>query len=845
MACGKRVYEMEKMVADKFLFHKSCFRCKECRTVLRPGNYTAIEDKVYCKPHFTQLFKLKGNYSEGFDLEKKKRPSIPTDMADQQGSANGEEEQEQLVPDLTQDEYEKEDPDSLYVGIKSIKGKFETAGSFDELKEPCVTIEPEIMSREPEVVENEPEVRVDLAREESAKEEPRELYGGMKSIRGMFESGEVKKTKKVDNVKVENLADSWQEAEVQVVENEPEVRDDVVRASDRPEDTEVLTFAGLKSIKDRFEKKEERSNVPPKVIDIYSGQEPRHDTDSSDEAEMEEEEEKNKEAEILASLNAKSMKQRWERGDVSRVEVKKTATVSLPAKLDDYEVNADAGMVENNPIRRDDVVRESDTSKQIFSTNTKKLRSMWETGNISNPKQPIKKQLDIDIRSLREQEDAGAHVVENEPEIRTDVVREEEEKIVFSSARLLRDRWEKGDVVKATKIHKQVIDIPVREDTDADDSVVENNPVQRDDVVRSTDVMEEGVLTTFASSLRNKWEKGEFENVSVIKKEKIEIPRHAFEDVLEEGVVEGGQTTENEPELRLDLARESDGRDKVVLSASAKSLKQKWETGDLAHAEFKSEKVETSPKSLDEREEYVVSDDDEDERPRETPEPVHLSVSAKALKNKWETDDVTHAEERHSKIHLETKLIGEDYEDDSDDVTPNDDDEQPQSPEEERYLYKQDSQTENQEDYSYQGSPDGYRHDDSPEGYHHDSSPDGYHHDDSPDVYHHDSSDGFLLVDSQDGYKAEYVAEEETNEQDDGRHNHKADTQNGFNGFNNEFYKSSPESPRDDTVYYENVKDMKFSANIYEEKQDTEGNLVDDDDDSDSGIVKTANLLDF
>jgi len=64
--CGKRVYEMEKIVADQHAYHKPCFRCTHCNRVLSLGNYATGAGKVYCKPHFISLFKVKGNYDEGF-----------------------------------------------------------------------------------------------------------------------------------------------------------------------------------------------------------------------------------------------------------------------------------------------------------------------------------------------------------------------------------------------------------------------------------------------------------------------------------------------------------------------------------------------------------------------------------------------------------------------------------------------------------------------------------------------------------------------------------------------------------------------------------------------------------
>uniref|UniRef100_A0A8C2JUD0 LIM zinc-binding domain-containing protein n=2 Tax=Cyprinus carpio TaxID=7962 RepID=A0A8C2JUD0_CYPCA len=64
--CRKRVYPMESLIADKQNFHKSCFRCAHCSSQLSLGNYASLHGRMYCKPHYKQLFKSKGNYDEGF-----------------------------------------------------------------------------------------------------------------------------------------------------------------------------------------------------------------------------------------------------------------------------------------------------------------------------------------------------------------------------------------------------------------------------------------------------------------------------------------------------------------------------------------------------------------------------------------------------------------------------------------------------------------------------------------------------------------------------------------------------------------------------------------------------------
>ncbi|XP_027700168.1 LIM domain and actin-binding protein 1 [Vombatus ursinus] len=64
--CQKTVYPMERLLANQQVFHISCFRCFYCNNKLSLGTYASLHGRIYCKPHFNQLFKSKGNYDEGF-----------------------------------------------------------------------------------------------------------------------------------------------------------------------------------------------------------------------------------------------------------------------------------------------------------------------------------------------------------------------------------------------------------------------------------------------------------------------------------------------------------------------------------------------------------------------------------------------------------------------------------------------------------------------------------------------------------------------------------------------------------------------------------------------------------
>ncbi|KAI9104427.1 hypothetical protein DFS34DRAFT_193740 [Phlyctochytrium arcticum] len=71
--CNKAVYLMEQTVIDNTVFHKTCLKCTHCKNTLKMGNLASMNGQYYCKPHFKQLFKLKGNYAEGFGLEDHKK----------------------------------------------------------------------------------------------------------------------------------------------------------------------------------------------------------------------------------------------------------------------------------------------------------------------------------------------------------------------------------------------------------------------------------------------------------------------------------------------------------------------------------------------------------------------------------------------------------------------------------------------------------------------------------------------------------------------------------------------------------------------------------------------------
>ncbi|KFP45829.1 LIM domain-containing protein 2, partial [Chlamydotis macqueenii] len=68
-ACQKTVYPMERLVADKFPSPRARLTLPSFPSL---GSYAALHGEFYCKPHFQQLFKSKGNYDEGFGRKQHK-----------------------------------------------------------------------------------------------------------------------------------------------------------------------------------------------------------------------------------------------------------------------------------------------------------------------------------------------------------------------------------------------------------------------------------------------------------------------------------------------------------------------------------------------------------------------------------------------------------------------------------------------------------------------------------------------------------------------------------------------------------------------------------------------------
>jgi hypothetical protein len=61
--CLKTVYDQEKQVYDKTVWHIACFKCLSCKRRIDVKAVAMIQGDLYCKVCFLRVFKEKGSYA--------------------------------------------------------------------------------------------------------------------------------------------------------------------------------------------------------------------------------------------------------------------------------------------------------------------------------------------------------------------------------------------------------------------------------------------------------------------------------------------------------------------------------------------------------------------------------------------------------------------------------------------------------------------------------------------------------------------------------------------------------------------------------------------------------------
>ena len=444
----------------------------------------------------------------------------------------------------------------------------------------------------------------DVVRPQHDEEEVMTSPGGLRSVKDQFEGGNVSNVEVKKMMDEETIRPSAMQNEENapeginssgISENEPIVRDDVVRAG-TPSDDPMSVSGGTRSLKDRFESGQVNSTIDEGKVDV-----------SAEIQEAKRREEEVRRSEPAVSENeplvrddvvragdtaedfipgsgfAGSIKDRFEKGTVSNVDDTPRKDPIKIGRLDSFNSDNQGGVSENTPLVRDDVVRSMDTAEEpgVKAGTSRNLRAMFESGPVSNVEERQREKIDISPRSLNDSyvsnESTESGISENTPIVRDDVVRSgevaEEPAVKVGGLKNLKSLFESGQAsnveVKPRQVeHHKPAGLDSIDTSAGGETVVENTPEVRDDLVKETTRDDHVDVTTgHSASLKNKWEAGEMERPdttykTIVTKEESQIAESQPEPQREDVVTGGGDNTEVE-----------------IQSGSSKSLKDRFESG--------------------------------------------------------------------------------------------------------------------------------------------------------------------------------------------------------------------------------------------------------------------------
>ncbi|KAI4892897.1 hypothetical protein NFI96_027583, partial [Prochilodus magdalenae] len=101
-ACGKHVHLVQRFLVDGKLYHRNCFRCRECSSTLLPGSYKLVGDNgsLVCTHHFARTLSTSQNGRP--DLSKqvgpKARREIPPSVGRTESALPGHAEVDEIAP---------------------------------------------------------------------------------------------------------------------------------------------------------------------------------------------------------------------------------------------------------------------------------------------------------------------------------------------------------------------------------------------------------------------------------------------------------------------------------------------------------------------------------------------------------------------------------------------------------------------------------------------------------------------------------------------------------------------------------------------------------------------------
>ncbi|XP_074660376.1 uncharacterized protein LOC141912859 [Tubulanus polymorphus] len=437
--CNKRVYALERLTANKNTYHKDCFKCTKCRRKLLPneyyvaptgqepnpeaGDFSVNEGKLFCKPHFMELFRLRGHYEDRY----KGKENIPQ----QQNS-------------------------TIVVNNQRLKGGYFFMKGRD----------------------GEPDENEEITKEDDKQDDGIDTVPNLKNIRSMFESGQDQNTNEKVRAPSAKMRTGWTPSD-NTVERSPSPERDpsIIRNEKQDPEHKNVKFDGLLSqVKSQWEEsvkqaaeKPVSSYVPLQKIEYEDATErspspdiPRDPNVVRSDSIVEENMPPKDLAKGLVArfrqmeseqvhtappmptrspkLHARNQQQQQPAKPTGppepRMDLIDQARRASDVRTEWAMENApEGGEFENNPEQRPDVIRESDPNQtevlpEIGTTKSRLaiFKEIEQTGGVPSPQvgDSYKKRSPPPMKEIPASADHNGEL-ESQPVVRTDVVRESDQ----------------------------------------------------------------------------------------------------------------------------------------------------------------------------------------------------------------------------------------------------------------------------------------------------------------------------------------------------------------------------------------------------------------------------------
>nr|ABS50363.1 LIM domain protein variant [Cyathostominae sp. JM-2007a] len=237
--CGKTVYPVERVFANKQLYHNQCFKCSKCEKKLTPTNYNSQQGALLCKVHMLEVFHPE--IAKTMDPANTEEDEHVEDTDDDEFAVSNKPKHLQGVvksgTSAVQDEL------AQITSLKSKKGDFESAAKEAANIEKLTKVEDEVL-RSGKVKANKERFLAGELEDESEEEEEGERDPNI------IREDKKKKKQELHFAQVDDLKNKWKTGDVETAEQ---------KEGKENKDLELLKTGP--SVKERFQERNEADEV--------------------------------------------------------------------------------------------------------------------------------------------------------------------------------------------------------------------------------------------------------------------------------------------------------------------------------------------------------------------------------------------------------------------------------------------------------------------------------------------------------------------------------------------------------------------------------------------------------